>query len=84
MIAVAIVEDDAGVRRSLEWLLKSASEFSCAAACASAEGAWKVLASLLAQPAGLKNHRFWGLGHFGSGRILFLYAHSSDAHTDRN
>src|SRR5436190_13028420 len=43
MIAVGIVEDDAGIRRSLEWLLKSSPEFSCAGACASAEEAWRVL-----------------------------------------
>jgi DNA-binding NarL/FixJ family response regulator len=43
MIAVGIVEDDAGVRRSLEWLLKSSPEFSCVGACASAEEAWRVL-----------------------------------------
>jgi DNA-binding NarL/FixJ family response regulator len=43
MIGVAIVEDDAGVRRSLEWLLKTAAEFSCVASCASAEEAWRVL-----------------------------------------
>jgi DNA-binding NarL/FixJ family response regulator len=41
MITVAIVEDDAGVRRSLEWLLKSSPEFSCVAACGSAEEAWR-------------------------------------------
>lgn len=39
MISVAIVEDDAGIRRSLEWLLKSSDEFSCVAACSSAEDA---------------------------------------------
>jgi DNA-binding NarL/FixJ family response regulator len=43
MIAVGIVEDDAGVRRSLEWLLKSSPEFSCVGACGSAEEAWRVL-----------------------------------------
>jgi DNA-binding NarL/FixJ family response regulator len=43
MITVAIVEDDAGVRRSLEWLLKSSPEFSCVAACGSAEEAWRAL-----------------------------------------
>lgn len=43
MITVAIVEDDAGVRRSLEWLLKSSQEFSCVAACGSAEEAWRAL-----------------------------------------
>ncbi len=43
MISVAIVEDDSGVRRSLEWLLKSSDEFSCAGSCASAEDALRVL-----------------------------------------
>ncbi len=43
MISVAIVEDDAGVRRSLEWLLKSSPEFCCVAACGSAEEAWRAL-----------------------------------------
>jgi DNA-binding NarL/FixJ family response regulator len=49
MITVAIVEDDAGVRRSLEWLLKSSTEFSCLVACASAEEAWRVLPALSPQ-----------------------------------
>ncbi|HEY1662623.1 MAG TPA: response regulator transcription factor [Verrucomicrobiae bacterium] len=43
MISVAIVEDDAGTRRSLEWLLKSSPEFLCVATCKSAEDALKVL-----------------------------------------
>jgi DNA-binding NarL/FixJ family response regulator len=43
MITVAIVEDDAGIRRSLEWLLKSSAEFLCVAACDSAEEALRVL-----------------------------------------
>jgi DNA-binding NarL/FixJ family response regulator len=43
MISVAIVEDDKGIRQSLEWLLKSAAEFSCVAACDSAEEALRVL-----------------------------------------
>jgi len=43
MITVAIVEDDAGIRRSLEWLLKSSDEFACVAACPSAEDALRVL-----------------------------------------
>jgi DNA-binding NarL/FixJ family response regulator len=43
MITVAIVEDDAGIRRSLEWLVKSSSEFSCVASCATAEEAWRLL-----------------------------------------
>lgn len=43
MIKVAIVEDDKGIRQSLEWLLESSSEFSCVAACGSAEDAWQVL-----------------------------------------
>jgi DNA-binding NarL/FixJ family response regulator len=43
LIPVAIVEDDAGVRRSLEWLLKTSAEFSCVAACGDAEEALRVL-----------------------------------------
>src|SRR3954469_12541537 len=43
MIKVAIVEDDAGVRQSLEWLLKSSAEFRCVGACGSAEEAWRLL-----------------------------------------
>lgn len=44
MITVAIVEDDAGVRRSLEWLVKSCpEEFGCVGTCASAEEALRVL-----------------------------------------
>ena len=43
LINVAIVEDDNGIRQSLEWLLKSSSEFSCVAACRSAEEALQVL-----------------------------------------
>jgi DNA-binding NarL/FixJ family response regulator len=43
MITVAIVEDDAGIRRSLEWLVKSTDEFSCVASCPSAEDALRVL-----------------------------------------
>jgi len=43
MITVAIVEDDNGIRQSLEWLLESSSEFSCVASCSSAEEAWHVL-----------------------------------------
>jgi DNA-binding NarL/FixJ family response regulator len=42
-ITVAIVEDDAGVRRSLEWLLKSSTEFACVGACGSAEEALRLL-----------------------------------------
>lgn len=38
-ITVAIVEDDKGIRGSLELLLKSSLEFTCVAACASAEEA---------------------------------------------
>ena len=38
-----LVEDDKGIRQSLEWLLKSTAEFSCVAACASAEEALGVL-----------------------------------------
>lgn len=43
MITVGIVEDDAGIRQSLEWLLKSSAKFSCVAACPSAEEALRVL-----------------------------------------
>jgi DNA-binding NarL/FixJ family response regulator len=42
-ITVAIVEDDKGIRQSLEWLLKSSPEFLCVAACDSAEEALRVL-----------------------------------------
>lgn len=43
MITVAIVEDDKGIRQSLEWMLKASSEFSCVASCSSAEEALQVL-----------------------------------------
>src|ERR1017187_1595721 len=43
MITVAIVEDDAGVRRSLEWLLKSSPELECVGAWGSAEEALRLL-----------------------------------------
>src|SRR3954467_14217175 len=43
MITVAIVEDDAGVRRSLNWLLTASKEVSCVATCGSAEEDWRVL-----------------------------------------
>ena len=43
MITVAIVEDDAGIRRSLEWLLKSSKEFSCVASCKNTEEALRML-----------------------------------------
>jgi DNA-binding NarL/FixJ family response regulator len=43
MITVAIVEDDAGIRQSLEWLLKSSAKFLCVASCRSAEEALRVL-----------------------------------------
>ncbi|HKW28641.1 MAG TPA: response regulator transcription factor [Verrucomicrobiae bacterium] len=43
MITVAIVEDDTGIRRSLQWLLKSSSEFQCVAACKNTEEALRVL-----------------------------------------
>ena len=43
MITIAIVEDDAGVRRSLEWLVKSSPEFTCVSACGSAEEALRLL-----------------------------------------
>lgn len=42
-ITVAVVEDDKGIRQSLEWLLKSSAEFLCVAACDSAEEALRVL-----------------------------------------
>jgi len=43
MIKVAIVEDDKGIRQSLEWLLESTPEFSCVGSCGSAEQAWDTL-----------------------------------------
>ena len=43
MITVAIVEDDAGIRRSLEWLLKSSPEFLCVATCINAEEALRLI-----------------------------------------
>jgi DNA-binding NarL/FixJ family response regulator len=43
MINVAIVEDDAGIRRSLEWLLKSTPEFSCVASCKNGDEALRLL-----------------------------------------
>jgi DNA-binding NarL/FixJ family response regulator len=43
VINVAIVEDDAGIRRGLEWLLKSSSEFSCVASCKNAGEALRLL-----------------------------------------
>ena len=43
IITVAIVEDDKGIRQSLEWLLKSSADFLCVAACDSAEEALRVL-----------------------------------------
>jgi DNA-binding NarL/FixJ family response regulator len=43
VIKVAIVEDDAGVRQSLEWLVKSSAEFSLGSSCGSAEEACRVL-----------------------------------------
>lgn len=42
-ITVAIVEDDNGIRQSLEWLLKSSAKFLCVASCRSAEEALRVL-----------------------------------------
>ncbi len=42
MITVAIVEDDAGVRRSLEWLMKSSPDFSCVCSCKNAHEALKL------------------------------------------
>jgi DNA-binding NarL/FixJ family response regulator len=49
MITIGIVEDDAGVRRSLEWLLKSTPEFSCVASCKDAEEALNLLPSAAPQ-----------------------------------
>lgn len=43
LVTVAIVEDDRGIRQSLEWLLKSSAEFSCVGACGSAEEALRLL-----------------------------------------
>ncbi len=43
MITVAVVEDDKGIRDSLEWLLKSSPDFLCVAACDCAEQALLVL-----------------------------------------
>ncbi|HSU52944.1 MAG TPA: response regulator transcription factor [Candidatus Dormibacteraeota bacterium] len=43
MIKVAIVEDDAGVRQSFEWLLKAAPGLSLVSSCGTAEEAWRVL-----------------------------------------
>jgi DNA-binding NarL/FixJ family response regulator len=43
MISVAVVEDNAGVRRSLELLLDESPGFRCACACASAEEALQVI-----------------------------------------
>ncbi len=43
MISVAVVEDNAGVRRSLELLLDESPGFRCACACASAEEAIQVI-----------------------------------------
>jgi len=43
MITVAIVEDDAGIRHSLEWLLKSSAEFLCVAACKNGEEALRLI-----------------------------------------
>lgn len=43
MIKVAIVEDDAGIRQGLEWLLKSSAEFSCVASCKNTEEAMRLL-----------------------------------------
>jgi DNA-binding NarL/FixJ family response regulator len=43
MINVAIVEDDSGIRRGLEWLLKSSTEFSCVASCKNVEEAMRLI-----------------------------------------
>jgi len=49
MITVAIVEDDAGIRSSLEWMLKSSAEFLCVAACQDAEEALRQLPGVAPQ-----------------------------------
>jgi DNA-binding NarL/FixJ family response regulator len=49
MITIAIVEDDAGIRRGLEWLLKSTPDFSCVASCKNAEEAMTLLPSVAPQ-----------------------------------
>ena len=49
MINVAIVEDDAGIRRGLEWLLKSSPDFSCVAACKNTEEALRQLPKIAPQ-----------------------------------
>ena len=41
VIRVGVVEDDAGLRRNLEWLLGHTPGFSCACACGSGEEALK-------------------------------------------
>src|SRR5437879_11770405 len=46
-IRVAIVEDDRSVRENLALLINAAPGFTCAAACASAEEAWKRLPDAL-------------------------------------
>src|SRR5271163_4521679 len=43
MISVAVVEDNAGVRRSLELLLDESPGFRCACACATAEEALELI-----------------------------------------
>ena len=43
VITVGIVEDDKGIRQSLEWMLKASAEFSCVGSCSSAEEALRVL-----------------------------------------
>jgi DNA-binding NarL/FixJ family response regulator len=43
MISVAVVEDNAGVRRSLELMLNDSPGFSCVCACGSAEDALQVI-----------------------------------------
>ena len=43
MISVAIVEDNSGIRRSLELLLNESPGFRCACACGSAEEALRLL-----------------------------------------
>ena len=43
MISVAIVEDNAGIRKNLEWLLSESPGFRCVCACGSAEEALKLI-----------------------------------------
>lgn len=43
MISVAIVEDNAGIRKNLEWLVSESPGFRCVCACGSAEEALKII-----------------------------------------